>query len=132
MRARLSWSLSVKWRIFGFASRKGPPLRILNSSHLAQLSPADARLDPKMELLARFPYAIPYASALARSLVDVLRQRRPPFWLPDPHHWRATFDSFHKLRGEETKNTDGANAAANINATKVRANEESRFPGNPA
>jgi FkbH-like protein len=56
---------------------KVPRLRILDSSYPAQLSPADARLDPKMELLAGFPYTIPYASALARSLVEVLDQRPP-------------------------------------------------------
>jgi FkbH-like protein len=56
---------------------KIPRLRILDSSHLAQLSPADARLDPKMELLAGFPYTRPYASELARSLVEVLDQRTP-------------------------------------------------------
>jgi predicted enzyme involved in methoxymalonyl-ACP biosynthesis len=56
---------------------KVPRLRILDSSYPAQLSPADARLDPKMELPAGFPYTIPYASAVARSLVAVLDQRPP-------------------------------------------------------
>jgi FkbH-like protein len=52
-------------------------VRILHPSHLAQLSPPDARLDPKMELLAGFPYTLAYAGALARSLVEVLDQRPP-------------------------------------------------------
>ncbi len=56
---------------------KIPRLRIVHASHLAQLIPADARLDPKMELLAGFPYTVPYASALARSLVEVLDQKPP-------------------------------------------------------
>ena len=44
---------------------------------------------------------------------------------------RATFDSFHKLRGG-TKNTESPNTAASISETNVRANEEMRFTGKPA
>jgi FkbH-like protein len=52
-------------------------LRIVNSSYLEQLNLPDARLDAKMELLAGFPYALPHAAVLARTLVAVLQQSPP-------------------------------------------------------
>lgn len=52
-------------------------VRIVDRAHLEQLSPAAARLDAKMELVAGFPYTIAHASALARSLVNVLYPQVP-------------------------------------------------------
>jgi len=61
---------------FLFQVSQIPGVRIVNPSHIEQPAGA-ARLDPKMELLAGFPYSVPYTSALSRSLVDVLYQRQP-------------------------------------------------------
>ena len=52
-------------------------VRIVDRSHLEQLSPGPTRLDAKMELIAGFPYSITHASALARCLADVLYPRAP-------------------------------------------------------
>lgn len=52
-------------------------VRIIDRSHLEQLSPAAGRLDAKMELLAGFPYSIAHSSVLAHCLVTVLYPRAP-------------------------------------------------------
>jgi FkbH-like protein len=75
--AEIELELEYQLAHFRLQLAKIPRLRILHSSHLAQVSPADTRLDPKMELLAGFPYTLPYADALARSLVEVLDQKSP-------------------------------------------------------
>jgi len=43
----------------------------------SRIEPAVASLDARMELIAGFPYTVPFASALAASLVDVLCQPAP-------------------------------------------------------
>ena len=43
----------------------------------SRISSAAAALDARMELIAGFPYTVPFASALAASLVDVLCQPAP-------------------------------------------------------
>ncbi len=52
-------------------------IRVVDRSHLEQLSPGSSRLDAKMEFLAGFPYSISHASALARCLAEVLYPRAP-------------------------------------------------------
>lgn len=54
-----------------------PGVRVLQPSRLEQSASGVTRLDAKMELLAGFPYSIPYASLLARSWVDVLYPQLP-------------------------------------------------------
>lgn len=53
-----------------------PGLRIVQRSRIEQIPVAD-RLDAKMELLAGFPYTVPFADVLAGSLADVLYQAAP-------------------------------------------------------
>ena len=53
-----------------------PGMRIVHRSRLDQI-PVAKRLDAKMELLAGFPYTVPFADVLASSLVDVLYQPEP-------------------------------------------------------
>src|ERR1019366_3557305 len=43
----------------------------------SRTEPAVASLDARMELIAGFPYTVPFASGLAASLVDVLCQPAP-------------------------------------------------------
>ena len=43
----------------------------------SRIEPAVASLDARMELIAGFPYTVPFASGLAASLVDVLCQPAP-------------------------------------------------------
>lgn len=52
-------------------------VRVVQPSHIDRLAPGGSRLDAKMELLAGFPYTLPYASALAGSWVELL-------WPPPP------------------------------------------------
>jgi FkbH-like protein len=54
-----------------------PNVRVVRSEQMGALPAGVGRLDAKLELLAGFPYSLPYASALARSLVDVLYQKPP-------------------------------------------------------
>ena len=49
-----------------------PGIRVVDRSHLEQLSPGATRLDAKMELMAGFPYSIAHANALGRCLANVL------------------------------------------------------------
>jgi FkbH-like protein len=53
-----------------------PGLRIAQRLQMDQVPVAD-RLDAKMELLAGFPYTVPFADVLAGSLADVLYQPAP-------------------------------------------------------
>ena len=53
-----------------------PGVRIVQRSRMDQV-PAAERLDAQMELLAGFPYAVPFADVLAGSLADVLYQPAP-------------------------------------------------------
>ena len=53
-----------------------PGVRILNESRLDAF-PACKRLDPKMELIAGFPYALPFAEQLATSLAELLQPSQP-------------------------------------------------------
>ena len=54
-----------------------PGVRVVNRSRVEQLAPGANALDAKMELLAGFPYTVPYASALAQSLAGALYQPPP-------------------------------------------------------
>lgn len=50
---------------------------VLNTSHLAPLSPEGSRLDPLMELKAGFPYTVAHASAIASELIKLLFPATP-------------------------------------------------------
>jgi FkbH-like protein len=52
-------------------------IRILDPAWLSGNSAADARLEPKMALLAGFPYSMKHADLLANGLVDLLFQLPP-------------------------------------------------------
>jgi FkbH-like protein len=52
-------------------------IRVVNPSHLARLSPPAARIDPKMDLGAGFPYTISHASAIALQLTHLLYPTPP-------------------------------------------------------
>lgn len=54
-----------------------PGLRIVQPSAIGAPLPLAVRLDPKMELLAGFPYTVPFADALAVALAHVLWQQNP-------------------------------------------------------
>lgn len=55
-----------------------PGVRIVHPSRIDELSPhAPGRMDPKMELLAGFPYTVAHACAVAQSVAEVL-------WPPAP------------------------------------------------
>jgi FkbH-like protein len=71
--------LELAYELDGFLLRAAhaPGVRVVDRAHLDQLSPAAARLDAKLELLAGFPYSIAHAGALARSIVSVLYPRAP-------------------------------------------------------
>jgi FkbH-like protein len=49
-----------------------PGVRVLDTAWLSEVSPEASRLDPKMALLAGFPYSAKHADALAGGLVDLL------------------------------------------------------------
>jgi len=52
-------------------------VRILDRGVVSGLAAESPSLDPKMELLAGFPYTIPYASALALAIVGLMHQIPP-------------------------------------------------------
>jgi len=54
-----------------------PGVRIVHGPQTGPLVPAHARLDAGMELLAGFPYTVPFADELAKSLADALHQTSP-------------------------------------------------------
>ena len=68
--------LELHQQLASFLLRLGkiPGVRIV---HPVPADATEKRLDPKMELLAGFPYTVPFASALAASLVSVLWQAAP-------------------------------------------------------
>jgi FkbH-like protein len=53
-----------------------PGVRVIQRSQLDRI-PSAERLDPRMELLAGFPYTLPFADVLASSVTDVLNQPPP-------------------------------------------------------
>ena len=74
IRAQTSvFELELEQQLASFLLRiaKLPGVRVV------QRFPFDARLDAKMELLAGFPYTLPFAGELARSLAEVLWQPTP-------------------------------------------------------
>jgi FkbH-like protein len=62
---------------FLLEAAKLPGVRVLEAERLDAVSPRDARLDPKLEFLAGFPYTLPHAVALAKALAGVLHQAPP-------------------------------------------------------
>ena len=54
-----------------------PGVRVLARSALAAVGSSAPRLDAKMELLAGFPYTIPYADALVETAVGLMVQQTP-------------------------------------------------------
>ena len=70
--------LELEHLLASFLSRAArlPGVRIVQRNRLDRI-PVAERLDAKMELLAGFPYTVPFADLLAASLADVLYQPSP-------------------------------------------------------
>jgi FkbH-like protein len=66
--------LELEQQLASFLSRVA---RLPGVKLMQQRFPSDTRLDARMELLAGFPYTLPFASELARSLAEVLWQPTP-------------------------------------------------------
>ena len=69
-------SLGLQQRLASFLEKlsEAGGVRILDPSWLSHNSVVNSRLDPKMALLAGFPYSMKHADLLANALVDLLFQ----------------------------------------------------------
>lgn len=68
--------LELEWQLAAFLARAArlPGVRVIARS---SVEPTGASLDARKELIAGFPYTVPFADALARSLTEVLCQSPP-------------------------------------------------------
>ncbi len=76
-RSVLELELEQQLAAFLLRISRFPGVRIVDGPRTEPLIPSPARFDAGMELLAGFPYTLPFAAELAKSLVDVLHQRAP-------------------------------------------------------
>ncbi len=74
-----AFELDLAAQLSAFLAQLGrvPGIRLLHAARLDAIATGLPRLDAKMELLAGFPYSLPFASALAGALVDTLRPPPP-------------------------------------------------------